>query len=275
MGEASRKQTATQKFIEQFPKCCFCGGQRSATTREHMPPKSLFDGSHRPDRLVMPACGDCNKGTSAADLIVSMISRWSHDSGSPQEQLDHRRLAARAKKQVPDLVKEWTELSDPVEEAKARHHLIASGVPVPQYAEIATIGPLTVPQLNLFAHKVVLALYFEHFRQPLSDAGCFFAIWKTKEDFARDGIPPDLLNLLPGYGTLVQGRWNEQETFEYRHAMNYTDGSFGCFARFRRGFFALGFALRDSNRVPPRDVDWVKPSSLLALLDSPRFQKKL
>jgi hypothetical protein len=33
-------------------------------TREHMPPKSLFDGSHRPDKLVMPACHVCNNNTS-------------------------------------------------------------------------------------------------------------------------------------------------------------------------------------------------------------------
>jgi hypothetical protein len=50
MGEERRKRSTTQKFIQQFPQCCFCGGQRPSMTREHMPPKSLFDNSHRPDK---------------------------------------------------------------------------------------------------------------------------------------------------------------------------------------------------------------------------------
>jgi hypothetical protein len=75
MGEAKRKKSATLKFIDEFPYCFFCGGQRRTTTREHMPPKSLFDNSHRPDKLVMPACTQCNSGTSTADLTAAIISR--------------------------------------------------------------------------------------------------------------------------------------------------------------------------------------------------------
>jgi hypothetical protein len=41
----------------------------------------------------------------------------------------------------------------------------------------------------IFAHKAVLALYFEHFRHPLPITGGVSAFWKTKEDFAPEGIP--------------------------------------------------------------------------------------
>jgi len=272
MGEAARKRSTTQKFVDQFPQCCFCGGQRRSTTREHMPPKSLFDQSYRPDKLVMPACDECNKGTSTADLTISMVSRWSYDSG-PQERLDHSKLAGRMRRQAPELVAEWTKL-DRAETEKARLHLINSGVPVPHDAGIATIGPLTIRHLNLFAHKAVLALYFEHLRRPLSDSGRFSAYWRTKEDFARDGIPKIFFDMLPGYGSLVQGRWDERETFEYRHAINVEDGLFGCLARFRRGFFVFGFAASDAAVLPPDDIDWVKPSDLLPLFASTRFLKK-
>jgi hypothetical protein len=268
MGEAARRRSATQRLIEVFPNCCFCGGLRRATTREHMPPKSLFDGSYRPDKLVMPACGPCNAGTRTADLTVAMVSRWYYDSGP-----DHARLAARARRQAPELVAEWTAL-DQAESWKARLHLINHGVAVPYDASITTIGPLTIRQLNLFAHKAVLALYFEHFQRLLSDAGRVCAFWRTKEDFSRDGIPKIFFDLLPGYATIIQGQWNESGTFEYRHAVNATDGLFGCFARFRRGLFVYGFAAADAAVIPSDDVDWIKPSDLLLLLDSPRFRKK-
>jgi hypothetical protein len=273
MGEAKRKQSTTHRFIEQYPACCLCGGLRAATTREHMPPKSLFDNSYRPDQLVMPACNECNGGTSTADLTAAVLSRWDYNS-SPQEREDHRRLVARVRRQAPELVAEWTKL-DPQGRAKARLHLIEHGVQVPPDAGIASIGPLTIRQLNMFAHKAALALYFEHFRQPLPNTGRVSAFWKTKEDFARDGVPPELLELLPGYGTIMQGKWNERETFEYRHAKNTEDGLFGCLARLRRGLFVAGFTVTDPSVLPSSETNWLIPSELLASLDSPRFQKKL
>jgi hypothetical protein len=216
LGEAKRKLSATKKFLMEFPTCCFCGEKRAATTCEHMPPKSLFDNSHRPDKLVMPACAECNSSTSTADLTAAIVSRWNYDSGE-QERLDHRRLVARMRKQVPALSNEWGTHAG---EEEARQHLRKYGVPVPHDAGIATIGPETIRHLNLFAHKAVLALYFEHFRKPLPLSGGLLAFWKTEEDFARHGIPPYLFEIMPDYGTLIQGQWNERETFEYRHALN-------------------------------------------------------
>jgi hypothetical protein len=129
-------------------------------------------------------------------------------------------------------------------------------------------------QLNLFAHKAVLALYFEHFQTPLTDAGAFCAFWRSKEDFARDGIPQMILAMLPSYGKLVQGQWDTHEAFEYRHAVNVEEGLFGCFARFRRGFFVLGFAAADATLLPTEDDDWIKPSELLATSGTAPFSKK-
>jgi hypothetical protein len=263
MGEAKLKQSATQKFISQFPACSLCGGLRSSATREHMPPISLFDGSHRPDDLVMPACRTCNKGTSTADLIVAMISRWGMDEESAQEREDHARLAKRIKRANPEIVKEWLDHS-PTDELKARQHLLRHGVAIPPNAEIASVGPATVAQLNMFAHKAVLALYFHHFRQPLPNDGSVFATWRTKEDF-HSGIPQVLLDLLPGYGTLQQGKWSERETFEYRHASNHEEGVFGCLARFRRGFYVYGFAVADDALLAGKasEMSWIRPCQLL------------
>src|ERR1700716_2883256 len=109
-----------------------CGGDRNSTTREHMPPKSLFDLSHRPDKLVMPACNECNGGTSKADLVAAMISRWNYHS-PPQERDDHSRLTHQVRKQAPELIEEWTRLR-PSDRQGALRHLRSSGVNVPEDA---------------------------------------------------------------------------------------------------------------------------------------------
>jgi len=167
MGEAKLKLNATQKFIAQYPDCCFCGGLRAATTREHMPPKALFDGAHRPDKLIMPACAECNHGTRLADLTVSIISRWQLNL-SEKQRADHRRLVGGIRNNYPELIAEWVGLNL-LDRLQARQHLLKQGVPVPANAALASIGPLTIRQMNLFSHKAILGLYFEHFRKPLGD----------------------------------------------------------------------------------------------------------
>jgi hypothetical protein len=182
MGQSKIKKRSTAEFVLNFPQCSLCGGDRPTATREHMPPRSLFDGKHRPDKLVMPACKECNGGTSTADLTASMISRWGFDINA-QSQTDHAKLAAQARIQAPELVREWLASDTPDQQIGARRHLEKYGVNAPPTAKFATIGPLTIHQLNIFAHKLVLALYFEHFEKPLSNDGRVQAIWKTKEDF--------------------------------------------------------------------------------------------
>lgn len=276
MGEAKfkqrRKLSATQKLVAEFPYCCFCGGARPSRTREHMPPISMFDAAQRPDGLVMPACLECNNGTSTADLAVALISRWSAIS-TPQEQKDHAKFANRVLKQAPSLRDEWLSIvDDPGEQHRARQHLLDHGVPVPADASLATIGPETIGQLNLFAHKVVLGLYFHHFRRGLPGRGRVCAFWRTKEDFAQKGVPQIFFDMFPNYGTIAQGQWDERKTFEYRFAFRAEEGVFGCLARFRRGFFAYGFTVDDPAVLPDEEqAEWVSPEQVLSI---PKVQRR-
>jgi hypothetical protein len=107
-----------------------------------------LDAAHRPDGFVMPACEECNKGTSTADLAVALISRWG-DAGTAQEQLDHAKFAKRVLVQAPSLRDEWLSIADdPAESRRAREHLFRHGVNVPASASLATLGPETVGQLK-------------------------------------------------------------------------------------------------------------------------------
>jgi hypothetical protein len=272
MGQAKAnkraKQSATQRLLEQYPNCCFCGGGSQATTREHMPPKALFDNSYRPDKLVMPACEECNSGTRTADLIASMLARWRLDL-SEQEKKDHSRLAARVRTSYPELIAEWTKLNE-AERLKAKLEHDA-----PENSAVIVIGPLTIRQLNLFSHKVVLGLYFEHFHEPLPDADRICAYWRTKEDIPKGGLPPMLFEMMNKYGTLEQGKWNTREIFEYRFDVNEREGLFACLARLRGGLFVTGFAVNDTNSIVPDEVsDWTAPSELLGMIMDPRFETR-
>jgi hypothetical protein len=80
---------------------------------------------------------------------------------------------------------------------------------------------------------------------------------------------------MPDYCTLVQGQWNERETFEYRHSVNAKDGLFACLAKLRKGLFVTGFAATDANVLPSEITEWLHPDDPQTLLELPRFQEKL
>ena len=94
----------------------------------------------------------------------------------------------------------------------------------------------------------------------------FFASWRSKEDFARSGIPSFFLDLLPSYGTISQGQWDERQTFEYRHALNIEEGLFGCLARFRRSYFVYGFTVDAADVLPASErEEWLRPAEVLSI----------
>jgi hypothetical protein len=274
LGEAKQKRSATQKFISQYPRCALCGGDRESTTREHMPPKSLFDNSHRPDRLVMPACHQCNNGTSKADLTAAMISRWNYNSPE-QEREDHSRLVRQVKIQAPELLDEWTAINaNPSDRKGAIDHLRSYGVAVPDDAGVASIGKQTIKQLNIFAHKAALCLYFEQARTPLPNAGLVSAHWRSKEDFSKEGVPALFAEIFPDVAALVQGQWDTSETFQYRYALNNENGLFGCLARLRTGLYTAGFAVRDTAGLQDAlEGEWIRPNQLLD--EHEHFYKKV
>lgn len=47
---------------------------------EHYPPRSIFDGKHRPQGMEFGACKECNEGAREADLVVATLSRMMPDS---------------------------------------------------------------------------------------------------------------------------------------------------------------------------------------------------
>jgi len=52
--------------IIDLDTCAICG-TRAATTRDHVPPKSIFPKPLPSDLVTVPACGNCNSGSSPSD----------------------------------------------------------------------------------------------------------------------------------------------------------------------------------------------------------------
>src|ERR1700689_97416 len=105
--EEARKRRATQAdLLSRNPGCIYCAGTAVATTIEHMPPISMFEGKHRPKGLEFPACKACNNGTGHSDLVAAMLARTWPDAKSQIQQQDAQRLIKAVGNNVPGLIQE-------------------------------------------------------------------------------------------------------------------------------------------------------------------------
>lgn len=267
MGEAKRKNSATEKLIEKYPSCFFCGGINPSETREHMPPKALFDGSHQPDDHVMPSCRNCNNKTSTADLVAAIMTRWDVPP-TDAEIRDTIKLNPQISLQAPEIVSEWLEpLGSGLQSAK---HLEMQGVQVPLGAKVIAYGPETIRQLNVFSHKVVLGLYFENTKDVLPPDGAVFSYWRTKEDSQIHQIPKSFTDLLPKFATLRQGNWAVQSTFNYRYNISTCKNLFSCVVNIRGRFSIVGCVVRDISMLPDK-TGWARPNTPENLLQDHVF----
>jgi hypothetical protein len=140
MGEKKRRQGAAARFLRQHPTCALCGGGTPATTREHFPPTSLFRGYYRPNSFVVPACRDCNIGSSTSDLLASLLSRITLGELRGSENEEFRRLASQLGRQDLLTANELLDVGLIEKKKKIRSFREAAGLPW-QPLEAFRIGP--------------------------------------------------------------------------------------------------------------------------------------
>lgn len=82
MGSSKRLK---EKFLQENPLCCFCGGGRPAEEPDHIPSRSMFLNRQWPEGFEFPACVECNRETRYDEEIVAFISRVYPDSTGEQQ----------------------------------------------------------------------------------------------------------------------------------------------------------------------------------------------
>lgn len=76
-------------------KCIYCGAAE-ATTRDHIPPKSLY-GKPRPSGLItVPSCEDCNRGFSLDDEYFRTVLALKEKAGDHPDAQFASKVAIRA-----------------------------------------------------------------------------------------------------------------------------------------------------------------------------------
>lgn len=259
MGEANRKKQTRAALVAGRP-CIYCG--KPATSVEHMPPLSMFDGRRRPKGMEFPACDDCNSGTSTADLVAGFMARLDMDTPDEVWQSDEYLGRLRTiRKRAPGVV---DELVGP-QRAKPVLYTSPGGV-LQRAVQINADGPIVQACLTVFTAKVAMALYAEVMGERLPDEGGAMT-WFYLNAGLQQATAEKLLRLMPGGGTLKQGAFSVPDQFYYRHNFSMEHRVMMALMSFHRGLHVFTLTSAEPGRwgMPAHEVPhghFVRPGEL-------------
>lgn len=231
MGEAKIRSRSKADILRNCAHCIYCG--ELAGTVEHMPPRIMFTGKRRPSGFEFAACADCNQRTKAADLFAAFIGRAFPDSDNPIDQEDVKKILKALGRNSPDVLREMNIGRAGQKIARKDTGITAAG------GFLRVSGPLVTQLLNIFAHKLALAMHFEATKKALPRTGAVATRVFSNVEHMRGEIPQDIFPLLPKPTSLRQGSWDTEEQFTY--SMRVTDDTeMGLFfASFRRSIYIV------------------------------------
>lgn len=211
MGEAKRKGLSHRKMLESSERCIYCFN--AATTIEHMPPISIFDGRRRPSGLVFPSCASCNNGTKGADTTAHLFSRFNSEGsglnfwGTPASE----KLLHTLQRDAPGVREEVS----PPGRQKVVWMPNRAGI-LEKKIQLNPTGPIFRGYLNVFSAKIAMALYAEYIGEPLPLGGMVQTAWYLNGGLTSRQAEV-MLSILPAAGDLTQGKFSVRDQFAYRY----------------------------------------------------------
>lgn len=261
MGEAKTKRRAHAKLRAACPNCVYCGGETPAETIDHMPPRMMFWGKHRPKGLEFSSCRTCNASTKHADLVASMIGRAAPDATTLHEQQEFKEILTAVSNNIPGLLQE-------MEIGRGGQKFARKRLPIKEGGFLRVNGPLVSSYMQQFSCKLGFALFYEVTKSIVPKAGGVAARWFSNVERIDGTFPQTIFDFLLPPTTLKQGQFHVSDQFEYswRVADDNTTGMF--FASFRRSFAVLAFTATDANKLEVETnhpVEVVRPGQLSLL----------
>jgi hypothetical protein len=248
MGEAKRKLRTHAAILADRPGCIYCAGKNVATTIEHMPPISVFEGRQRPKGLEFPTCQLCNNGTGHSDLVAAMLARSWPDANSDVQRKDMVKILAGVANNLPGLLQEMNVGRASEKLARKRYNLSSD------VHTFRADGPLLTRHVLSFAAKLGFALHHELRREPIPPAGGAQVMWFSNLQAMNGQIPQELFDMLPSSATLRQGVKSVEDQFEYSYATGVRNHML-YFASFNKSFAVAGVTAADRSIYLEANLD--------------------
>jgi hypothetical protein len=247
MGVAKNK---LQRFLLEHPKCAFCGGMAPATTREHCPPRSMFENRHWPEGFEFPACEQCNAGSSNDDLLIAFLSRLDPINKNRNVDGKFEGIVKQAERQHPGLLEN---MQPSANEARRMNREIGIQLEPGQTHQEKNRG-IKIPRqvheaVSVFARKLAKAVYYIETKAIFPNEGCLLLNWFSNSQLLQNDEYPvfEYLKPIDGYMPPFERSGKDLgDQFKYKISMTPARDYMILQARFGGafGFVVMGCTLR-------------------------------
>jgi len=198
----SEKNQRLKRFFAEHPNCCFCCVERTATTEDHQPGRIFFRDREWPEGFSFPACFECNQVSRASERILGVLI---HGHGADEDRSEYQKNLRSVSREFPDEIRQLITSG-----REKRDILKAKGLPRPYGLSLNDVPIIKMrkefwePHFGMLARKLLLALHYQCFSQPLSRTGGFWYYIHTNVDFAAKEYPADVLEMANRLATPAQ-----------------------------------------------------------------------
>lgn len=185
-------------FFSENPCCCFCGGNEPATTEDHQPARTYFENRAWPEGFVFPACQACNEVTRKSEKILSLLIIGNSKKLDNDRYID---LAKSIVREYPDLIESMI----PKNGSEIRRILRENGLKKPVGHPYSNFPILKLDRdfwdehITNVGRKIILALHYQCFGEPLSSNGGMSLWFHTNFDWAAGRFPEEILELTENF----------------------------------------------------------------------------
>lgn len=253
MGEKSAKKSA---ILSLSPVCYVCGTEIPVTV-DHFPPRVCFIGRHAPEGFEFPACEACNQMTrfveQAVGCYVHLLDRD-----------ETRQTEEETFKHLTGILNNFPELA-PIFELSANEKRRAFRTIDPRfrvkatYAEepVISISPALIRAFDIFALKMVLALYFRHMGRAAPNDHYVYTHWRPFTQAGNAEMVAKASKLFP-IGTRGERRNTEfGSQLLYRHIQSEENELFSAIVQVRQSVFITGAVIpnkEDLHHLPWKNL---------------------
>ncbi len=247
MSGANKKRR--QRFLEEHPWCCFCGGTAETETEDHVPARGLFFGRVWPEGYVFPACAECNNKASGDELILSWLTRVRIGPYNQQEEREYARASIELKRRYPAI---WAamELNPRV---KTRQMLRQLTHPSPLLKSTDIVHSITLPDEmfeagNRYGVKLAKALLYLHTKRVAPSSAIVKAWTFSNGGAMTEMFPHQILSVLDKDAVIQRMSTTLDDQFSYKYAVVEGGEAFAYVANFSESVVMVGAVFLDRER---------------------------
>lgn len=236
MGRAAQKSA---RFLAEHSACCFCAGDRKATTIDHVPSRALFDGRVWPEGFEFPACPQCNAVTSKDEMIAAVICRAGRLNANEIQSAHTLQLLRGVHNNFPGLLNAMVE-----REVDRSRFLQERGVRLPEglgdddFALFSVDDPRVQDAMRQFGRKLLLALFYRHTKTVFPRQGQIAFRWFSNANFSD--IHPIVRRVTPQLAETRRANTSLGDQFYYQYGVANTNRAAAFISFFNDSAAILG-----------------------------------